>query len=163
MTSLFDFSDAAFLATFWSIIPSIALAALIYFRGHNTWREKIFVLSSLVFVLWAFINYLSLQPDLGTLFLARLVLLFAILLQLMFLLLIYTFSGNFAHAQKSLFILLGTLSAVTMIATQTSLVFTDIVLLDGQIIPMAGPEACVSYAKYGRERGPNECNLSILL
>lgn len=125
--------------TLGAIIPSVILGVTVLLRGKSGLNQKIFVLSSLCIVLWAIANYFSLKPDSDLLFWVRIVMMFAVLLQYMFLLLVYTFSEEIIAFKKIAFWGPSILALLSMIATQTPYVFTHTEVLRGEIVPVPGP------------------------
>lgn len=133
------FLNITLAVTLGAIIPSIILGAIVLFRGRAKLNQKIFTLSALCIILWAIANYLSLQPTLNVLFWVRIVMLFAVLLQYIFLLLVRTFSKETINLKRFRFWGPALLGVAAMIATQTPYLFTHTEMLEGEAVPVPGP------------------------
>ncbi|MBI2462672.1 MAG: hypothetical protein HYV65_00270 [Candidatus Spechtbacteria bacterium] len=149
------FGDVTFISAFIAVAASIFLGALIYFKGDSGPSRRFFVLSTIALVLWTIANYFSLQPSPYMLIWARIVLMVAVFLQLMFFFLVQVFPDEelkmpkFAHAG------IWILSIVTIIATQTPFVFKYIdangAPIPGSLIPLFGITILLLFILGGRQ------------
>ncbi len=127
-----------FLITVAAIVPSISLGAMVYFRGGRTIRERLFFGATAVLIVWAIVNYFSLQNDVLVLFWIRLVLFFAVLLNYLFFYVVYTLPKHYTPLKAWQNIALAFMATATMFVTQTPLVFESAVARNGQVMPVPG-------------------------
>lgn len=131
--------DLDLLLTTITIVSSLALGILVYFRGNKQLNNKVFLFLCLVITLWALVNYFSLHPVFADeLFWIRLVLFFAALLMFSFFLFVYIFPQNKIKISKMKFYILTAISVLVSILTLTPYVFTGLETENNEIIPISG-------------------------
>lgn len=122
-----------------AMIPALVLGIIVYFRGTYGPSRQIFIFSTLALIVWTLVNFFSLTSA-HTLFWARLVLFFAIVLLFSFYLLTHNIVHSKIRRHKGRhIILLAILAFVTLTVTQTKLVFERIDVMDGAPVPVVGP------------------------
>lgn len=131
--------DLDLILTTITIVSSLALGILVYFRGNKQLNNKVFLFLCLVITFWAFVNYFSLHPlFLNNLFWIRLVLFFAALLMFSFFSFVHIFPENKIKISKAKFYVLAALSFLAAALTLTPYVFTGLEIENNEIIPRPG-------------------------
>lgn len=132
----------AYIDLFLTILPSflvIFLGVITYLHDRKSATNIIFSLISLTTVFWSISNYFSITvtESQSILFWSRMVLFFAVPHAVLFLIFTLNFPQQKISSKKQLLALLVVM-IITMIATVSSYVFSDITLFAGKAIPQAG-------------------------
>lgn len=116
------------------------MGIIIYFHDRLSVTNRLFFLMSLSTVFWSLANYFSLNPQSTSLLVwIRLVLFFAAPHAVLFILFIYNFPQQRLVIRWPLFLIIMAVLALTMAATVSPFVFSDISVIRGEIIPIVGP------------------------
>ena len=116
------------------------MGILVYFHDRLSATNRLFFLMSLATVFWSLSNYFSINADSGSLlFWIRMVLFFAAPHATLFLLFIYNFPNQNLVIKRHFLWPMVVVIGLTMTATVSPFVFSDINIIQGQAIPVVGP------------------------
>lgn len=124
-----------------AITVNLILAISVYRSNSKSATNRIYTILSIVISIWLVVNYTSIQPQLlgWSLFLIRLSLLFAALMNFLFLLFVMTLPKLELGMKRGSTLVLGSVTILVMILTLTSFVFSSVRIVNNSPFPVSGP------------------------